>query len=143
MGKVKNGDVINIHYTGSLSDGSVFDSSEGREPLKFKVGEGSVISGFDKGVLDMEINEEKTINIPHLEAYGPYNSEMIIDMPIEQVPADMNPTVGMEVHLTDAEGNVMPVIVTDLNDKTIKLDANHPLAGKDLTFKLQLVSIGE
>jgi FKBP-type peptidyl-prolyl cis-trans isomerase 2 len=143
MQKVKNGDVINIHYTGTLSDGTVFDSSEGRDPLKFTVGEGMVITGFDKGVLDMEINQEKTININELEAYGPYNADMIIEMPIDQVPADMNPTVGMEVHLSDPEGNVMPVIVTELNDKTIKLDANHPLAGKDLTFKLQLVSIGE
>lgn len=141
MQKVKNGDVINIHYKGTLADGTIFDSSEGREPLKFTVGEGMVISGFDKGVLDMGIDEEKTINIPELEAYGPYNEDMIIEMPIDQVPADMNPEVGMEVHLSDPEGNIMPVVVTDLNDKTIKLDANHPLAGKDLTFELKLVSI--
>jgi FKBP-type peptidyl-prolyl cis-trans isomerase 2 len=141
MQKVKNGDVINIHYTGSLSDGTVFDSSEGREPLQFKVGEGMVIVGFDKGVLDMEINEEKTIQINELEAYGPYNEDMIIEMPIEQVPEDMKPEIGMEIHLSDPEGNVMPVVVTELSETIIKLDANHPLAGKDLNFKLHLVSI--
>ncbi len=141
MGTVKKGDVINVHYTGSLADGTVFDSSEGREPLQFTVGEGMVISGFDNGVLDMAIDEEKTIVCGELEAYGPYNQEMLIEMPIDQVPADMSPAVGMEVHLSDQDGNVMPVIITDLTDTTIKLDANHPLAGKELTFKLKLVSI--
>jgi FKBP-type peptidyl-prolyl cis-trans isomerase 2 len=138
---VKNGDTIQVHYKGTLTDGTLFDSSEGGEPLEFKVGGGMVIPGFDKGVMGMAIGEKRTINIPCAEAYGQLNEEMKINMPRSEVPADMNPEIGMEMHLTDENGQVIPVLVIGLTDDTITLDANHPLAGEDLNFDLELVSI--
>ena len=139
--QVKNGDTIQVHYKGTLSDGTLFDSSEGSEPLEFKVGEGRVIPGFEKGVIDMKVGDKKTINIPCLEAYGELNDEMKITLPRTEVPADMKPEIGMEMHLTDENGQVIPVLVIDLSEDTITLDANHPLAGEDLTFELELMNI--
>jgi FKBP-type peptidyl-prolyl cis-trans isomerase 2 len=139
--QVKNGDTIAVHYKGFLTDGTVFDSSEGREPLSFTVGGGMVIAGFDKGVLEMKIGDTKTINIPFMEAYGPTNEEMMMKVPLAEVPQDMKLELGMEVHLTDDAGNVMPVQVIALDDSHVTLDGNHPLAGKDLNFDLELVSI--
>jgi peptidylprolyl isomerase len=139
--QVKNGDTIQVHYKGTLSDGTLFDSSEGSEPLEFKVGEGRVIPGFEKGVIDMKVGDKKTINIPCLEAYGELNDEMKITLPRTEVPADMKPEIGMEMHLTDENGQVIPVLVIDLTEDTITLDANHPLAGEDLTFELELMNI--
>ena len=139
--QVKNGDTIQVHYKGTLSDGTLFDSSEGSEPLEFKVGEGRVIPGFEKGVIDMKVGDKKTINIPCLEAYGELNDEMKITLPRTEVPAEMKPEIGMEMHLTDENGQVIPVLVIDLTEDTITLDANHPLAGEDLTFELELMNI--
>ena len=139
--QVKNGDTIQVHYKRTLSDGTLFDSSEGSEPLEFKVGEGRVIPGFEKGVIDMKVGDKKTINIPCLEAYGELNDEMKITLPRTEVPADMKPEIGMEMHLTDENGQVIPVLVIDLTEDTITLDANHPLAGEDLTFELELMNI--
>jgi peptidylprolyl isomerase len=143
MQQVKKGDTIKVHYKGTLTvDGSLFDSSEGREPLEFKVGEGMVIFGFDNGVLDMKIGDKKVIDIPHMEGYGPVNEHMIIDFANDQFPEDMGkPEVGMMLHLSDPEGNQLPVTITELKESTFVLDGNHVLAGKDLTFEVELVEI--
>ncbi|HNB80575.1 MAG TPA: FKBP-type peptidyl-prolyl cis-trans isomerase [Chitinophagaceae bacterium] len=143
MSQVKKGDTIQIHYKGTLStDGTLFDSSEGREPLEFKVGEGMVIHGFDQGVLNMKIGEKKTLQIPFLEAYGPKNEQMFFEFEKDQLPTELGePVLGMELHMVDPDGNPFPVIIHEIREKTIILDANHPLAGQDLTFEVELVGI--
>ena len=132
-----------MHYKGTLTaDGSLFDSSEGREPLEFKVGEGMVINGFDQGVVDMKVGEIKVVEIPHLHGYGPYNEMMIFEFDRAQLPPDLeNPERGMVLHMVDQEGNDLPVAIAALDEEKVKLDANHPLAGKDLTFEIELVEI--
>ncbi len=138
---VKKGDTIKIHYHGTLSDGSIFDSSKQREPLEFEVGSGMVIPGFDDGVMNMKVGDIKTINIPFDEAYGPVQEQMIIDFPRNQFPEDMQPEAGMQLQMSDKSGQNFPVVVVSATDEIIKLNANHPLAGKDLTFKLELIEI--
>ena len=141
MQQVKKGDKIKVHYHGRLSDGSTFDSSEGREPLEFEVGSGAVIPGFDEGVTGMVAGEKKTINIPVDEAYGPAQEEMIMEFPISQFPDDIKPEVGMQLNMSDDDGQQFPAVVIDVNETNVFLDANHPLAGEDLTFDLELVEI--
>lgn len=119
----------------------MFDSSEGREPLEFVVGQGMVIDGFDKGVLGMKVGENKRVDIPHLYAYGPYNEMMIFEFDRDQLPQDMEPEIGMVLHMMDQEGHSLPVAIIDLSDTKVKLDGNHALAGKDLTFDIELVEI--
>ncbi|HVI45912.1 MAG TPA: peptidylprolyl isomerase, partial [Chitinophaga sp.] len=142
METVKNGDTVKVHYHGRLTNGTTFDSSEGRPPLEFKVGAGMVIKGFENGVLDMKVGDKKTIHIPVDQAYGPKNDEMIMDFPKENMPADLNPEVGMQLQMSNPEGQVFPVRVAAISSEFITLDANHPLAGEDLVFDLELVSIG-
>ncbi len=142
MQQVKNGDTVNVHYHGKLTDGSTFDSSEGREPLTFTVGTGQVIKGFNDGVLDMKIGDKKTIHIPVHEAYGERREDMVIQYPKTDFPPDMNPVIGLELHMSDDAGNIIPVVIKDIQDEIVFLDANHPLAGQDLIFDLELVSIG-
>ncbi|MGK2862013.1 MAG: FKBP-type peptidyl-prolyl cis-trans isomerase [Chitinophagaceae bacterium] len=141
MQQVKSGDKIKVHYHGRLTNGETFDKSEGREPLEFEVGSGMVIKGFDDGVTGMAVGDKKTINIPADEAYGPKNPEMIIDMPKERFPKDMSIEVGMPLAMNDGQGNQHQVVVTEIKDEVIILDANHPLAGEDLIFDLELVEI--
>lgn len=136
------GDVVNVHYHGKLNDGTTFDSSEGREPLQFTAGSGQVIKGFDDAVMDMVPGDKKTVTIPVANAYGERNDDMIMEYPISDFPADMKPEVGMELQMGDDSGNVFPVVIVEVNPETVMLDANHPLAGQDLTFDLELVSIG-
>lgn len=142
MQQVKNGDTVRVHYHGKLTDGSTFDSSEGRDPLEFTVGSGQVIKGFDDAMTGMQPGEKKTVNIPVDEAYGHRNDDMMMEYPKSEFPADMNPEVGMELHMSDNMGNVFPVVIAELRDETVLLDANHPLAGQDLIFDIELVSIG-
>lgn len=142
MQQVKTGDVVNVHYHGTLTDGSTFDSSEGREPLSFTAGSGQVIKGFDDAVMDMKVGEKKTVRIPVANAYGERNEDMIMEHPVADFPADMKPEIGMELQMGDDSGNVFPVVIVEVNDETVLLDANHPLAGEDLTFEIELVSIG-
>ena len=141
MTKVKAGDVVNVHYHGKLTDGTTFDSSEGREPLKFTVGEGQVIPGFDNALIDMEIGEKKTVNIPVDQAYGPAHDENIVEFPKTEFPADMEIAVGMQLQLQNNEGHVIPVTVIEVKEESVMLDANFPLAGKDLVFDIELVSV--
>ena len=141
MEQVKNGDNIQIHYRGRLEDGTVFDSSEGREPLEFQVGSGSVIPGFDEGVQGMEVGDKKTIHIPAAEAYGERHEHMLFEFPKDRFPAEIVPEEGMTLNMSDGQGQVIPVVITEVKDDVVLLDANHQLAGKDLIFDLELVSI--
>ncbi len=141
MQQVKNGDKVKVHYHGKLTDGTPFDSSEGREPLEFQVGKGDVIPGFDEGVTGMAVGDKKTVTIPAEEAYGPVQEEMIMEFPIDRFPPEMKPEVGMQLNLSDQNGEQFPVIVADVKEEVVILDANHPLAGKDLVFDLELVEI--
>lgn len=142
MSHVQKGDKVNVHYHGRLTDGTTFDSSEGREPLSFIAGQGQVIKGFDDAVLTMIPGDKKTVNIPVTEAYGHRNDDMVMEYPASDFPEDMNPEVGMELQMGDDQGNVFPVVIVEINGDMVTLDANHPLAGQDLIFDLELVSIG-
>lgn len=141
MQQVKNGDTVRVHYHGKLTDGTTFDSSEGRDPLEFQVGSGQVIKGFDDALVNMQIGEKKTVNIPVDQAYGQRNDDMMMEYPKSEFPDDMKPEAGMELHMSDNQGHVFPVVVTEVQEDVVVLDANHPLAGKDLTFEIELVSI--
>lgn len=142
MQQVKSGDTVNVHYHGKLTDGSTFDSSEGREPLTFTVGSGQVIKGFDDALIDMKVGDKKTVHIPVDQAYGHRNDDMMMEYPKSDFPADMQPVLGLQLHMSDNLGNVFPVVIADIKTDIVILDANHPLAGQDLIFDLELVSIG-
>lgn len=133
-----HGDTVRVHYTGTLEDGTKFDSSEGREPLEFTLGQGQVIPGFDAGVAGMEPGETKTVKVPADEAYGPRREEMMLQVSPDQFPEDMNPTVGQQLQLQQPDGESVVVRVAEIADDGVTLDANHPLAGEDLTFELTL-----
>ena len=141
MQHVKSGDRVKVHYHGRLTSGETFDNSEGREPLEFEVGSGMVIKGFDDGVTGMLVGDKKTISIPFNEAYGPKNPDMIIDMPKDRFPKDIELELGMPLAMSDGQGQQFEVIVTQLKDDSVVLDATHPLAGQDLIFDLELVEI--
>ena len=141
MAQVKSGDKVKVHYHGKLTTGETFDSSAGREPLEFEVGSGMVIKGFDDGVTGMAVGDKKTINIPFDEAYGPRNPEMVMDMPKERFPEDMEVEVGMPLVMSDGQGQQFQVTIVEIKETSVILDANHPLAGKDLVFDLELVEI--
>jgi peptidylprolyl isomerase len=139
--QVKKGDVVRVHYTGTLLDGTQFDSSVGRNPLEFTVGAGQMIAGFDAGVLGMAIGEKKTLQIDPENAYGLSNPEAIIEFPKSNVPAEMQLEVGMQLNLQNEYGQPVPVVVLEVKDDVIIMDANHSLAGKDLIFEVEIVEI--
>ncbi len=141
MSVVKKGDVVKVHYTGTLTTGEQFDSSAGRDPLEFTVGAGQMIQGFDAGVEGMSIGDKKTINIPAAEAYGEWSEENVIEFPKESVPAEMQLEVGMELMLRDNYGRPVPVLVHEVLDEVVRLDGNHQLAGKELVFDIELVEL--
>ncbi|MFD1911662.1 FKBP-type peptidyl-prolyl cis-trans isomerase [Halodurantibacterium flavum] len=141
MTEVKTGDTVRIHYTGTLQDGSVFDSSEGRDPLEFTVGSGQIIPGLDAALPGMAVGQEKTVTVAAAEAYGPHDPNGRQSVPRDQVPADIPLDIGTTLQLTLPEGQTMPVTVAEVSDETVVLDANHPLAGKDLTFAVKMVEI--
>lgn len=136
-----SGDTVQVHYTGTLGDGTVFDSSSGREPLDFTVGSGQVIPGFDSAVTGMNVGESKTFTIPCAEAYGDHDPRMVQDVPRSEMPADMELTLGMRLSARGPDGREIALVVNDITDETVKLDANHPLAGQDLTFAIELIAI--
>ena len=140
MAQARSGDTVRVHYTGRLDDERVFDSSDGREPLEFTLGEGRVIAGFEKAVEGMEVGEERTVTIPAAEAYGEHRTQMVATVPREQFPPHIEPKVGQQLQMTH-DGHNLPVRVTDVTGETVTLDANHPLAGENLTFDLELVEI--
>lgn len=141
MPTAASGDTVRIHYTGTLSTGEVFDTSDGREPLEFTLGGGQVIPGFDAGVTGMAPGETKTVTIPAEEAYGPRHPEMMMEVPREQLPPEAEPSVGDAMMVGTSDGQQFPVVIVEVTDDGVMLDANHPLAGEDLTFELTLVEI--
>lgn len=141
MVQAKSGDTVSVHYTGTLEDGTAFDSSEGGEPLEFAIGSGNVIPGFEQAVLGMNPGESKTVTIPADDAYGPYVEERVLVVERDQIPTDMPIDIGAQLQIQQEGGIVVPVIITDITEKEVTLDANHPLAGEDLTFKITLVSV--
>ncbi len=141
MSTAKSGDAVRIHYKGRLHDGTVFDSSEGREPLAFTLGSGQVIPGFDSGVEGMEVGELKTIEIPCAAAYGPADPNAIVQVAIDDFPEGVAPEVGLPLQLGMEDGGSLQVVISDVSDENVTLDANHPLAGKDLIFDLELVEL--
>ena len=141
MSAAKSGDTVRIHYTGKLEDGTQFDSSEGRDPLEFALGGGQVIPGFDSAVEGMTVGDSKSVTIQPEEAYGPRHDQLIQDVPRNQLPDDMTPAVGMELQAQNETGEVMRFAVTAVDDESITVDGNHPLAGKALAFDIELVEI--
>lgn len=142
MQQIKSGDKVKVHYHGRLTDGETFDTSEGRDPLEFTVGTGQVIKGFDDALIDMKEGDKKTVNIPVADAYGDRREDMVVEYPKQEFPEEMKPEVGMQLNMSDQQGNNFPVVITEIKDEVVILDANHPLAGKDLIFDLEVVSIG-
>ena len=141
MTQVKTGDTVHIHYIGTLNDGTTFDSSEGREPLSFQVGSGQIIPGLDSAIPGMTVGDKKTVNVACDEAYGQVNPEMTQAVPRADIPADIPLETGTRLQMQTQNGQVIPVTVTAVDDSTVTLDANHPLAGQDLTFNIELVKI--
>ena len=142
MSQVKANDTVKVHYTGKLADGQVFDSSVERgEPIEFTMGQGQLIPGFEKGLIDMKVNEKKTINIPKEEAYGEPREELIQEVQKSQLPEEIKPEVGMGLVSKSPDGQEMNLVVRDVKEETIVVDGNHPLAGKDLVFDLEVVEI--
>jgi peptidylprolyl isomerase len=139
---VKNGDTVRVHYTGTLEDGEVFDSSQGHDPLSFTVGSGQVIPGFDDAVMGMVVGEKKDVLIPVERAYGERKEEMVIVAPVEQIPPDLEPEIGQMLEVGGTGGEILQVRVVGLDDENITLDANPPLAGMALNFSIELVSVG-
>ncbi|MDA8100876.1 MAG: FKBP-type peptidyl-prolyl cis-trans isomerase [Nitrospiraceae bacterium] len=138
---VKQGDIIAVHYTGKLADGTVFDTSYSRAPLQLKLGAGKLIAGFEKALIGMNKGEKKTVVIPSAEAYGPRQEQAVVQMERKNLPEGFAPKVGQRLELTQEDDRNVLVTVTDVTDTTIIVDANHPLAGKDLTFDIELVSV--
>lgn len=141
MTSVKAGDTVAIHYTGTLPDGTTFDSSQGRDPLEFEVGSGTIIPGLDQAIPGMEVGEKKVVKIAPEEAYGPLNPDMRQAVPRDGIPEDIPLEIGTQLQMQTPDGQAMPVTVIDVDEATVTLDANHPLAGKDLQFDIELVSI--
>lgn len=141
MTQVKTGDTVRIHYTGTLADGSTFDSSQGRDPLEFTVGSGQIIPGLDKAIPGMEVGDKKTVQVPAEDAYGDTNPEARQDVPRSEIPDDIPLDLGTQLQVQAQGGQVLPVTVVAVTEEVVTLDANHPLAGKDLTFDIELVEI--
>lgn len=141
MSKAAKGDTVKVHYTGRLADGEVFDSSEDREPLEFDLGQGQVIEGFEEAILGMEQGDKKTVEISVDKAYGPVNPEYILKAPRDQMPQDLDPQIGMQLQMPVPDGPPVVVTITEFDNESVTLDANPPLAGKDLIFDLELVGV--
>lgn len=139
--KVKTGDTVKVHYTGKLEDGEVFDTSVEDEPLEFTVGSGMLIPGFEEAVVGMAPGESKTLTIPSDQAYGPYIEEKVVQVERSYMPSDFVPEVGQQLEIQQSSGEIIPVIITDVSENVVTLDANHPLAGMDLIFEIQLLEI--
>lgn len=141
MSHAKTGDTVRINYTGTLNDGQQFDSSEGREPLEFVVGSGQIIKGLDAAIPGMAVGDTKDVNVPCAEAYGAHNPEAKQAVPREQIPAEIPLEVGTQLQMQTPQGQVVPVTVAEVTEAEVTLDANHPLAGQDLNFAIEIVGI--
>ena len=141
MRRAKCGDRVAVHYTGKLENGEVFANSKVGEPFEFTIGKGEVIPGFEKGVIGMELGETKTITIPPEEAYGPRSEELLVDVSKSALPEDITPAIGEQLEIPQKDGNPIDVIITAMNEDTVTLDVNHPLAGITVTFNIQLIGV--
>jgi peptidylprolyl isomerase len=141
MSAAKSGDTVRIHYTGTLADGSTFDSSAGRDPLEFTLGSGQVVPGFDKAVDGMNVGEEKTVSIPPEDAYGEHIANNVQAFPRDKFPDNIPLEIGTQLQMSMPNGQPIMVTIAEVGEDEVKLDANHPLAGKELTFKIELVEI--
>jgi len=139
----KTGDTVKVHYTGKLADGTVFDTSVGSEPLEFTLGQSKVIAGFEQAIISMKVRESKTVTIPADQAYGQRRDDMIFEVGRDELPPDIGPEVGMQLQMNQGDGGIAIVTITEVSETTVKIDANHPLAGQDLTFDIELVEIGD
>jgi peptidylprolyl isomerase len=138
---VKSGDTVKVHYTGKFEDGVIFDSSVGGDPLEFTVGQSEVIPGFEDAAVGMNVGDRKTISIQPENAYGTYNDNLVVEMPKDYFPEDISPELGMRLIIVDNKGEELPVMVAEIHDDSVRLDANHPLAGKTLVFDIELIGI--
>jgi peptidylprolyl isomerase len=141
MTQAQVGDMVKVHYTGRLTDGTTFDTSLERDPLEFTLGEGELIAGFEQAVLGMAAGESKTTTIPAAQAYGPHHAERVIDIERHHLPSDLQPELGQQLQMTRPDGTTLNVIITTVTETQVTLDANHPLAGQDLIFDITLVEI--
>jgi peptidylprolyl isomerase len=141
MAPVKQGDTIQVNYTGKLQDGTIFDSSLGRHPLQFTLGKGTLIAGFEKAVIGMNAGEKKTVVIPFAEGYGPRQQNAVVEIERKSMPGNFDAAIGQRLELTQEDDSTVLVTVAGLTETHITLDANHPLAGKDLTFEIEVMSI--
>ncbi|MCH9695948.1 MAG: peptidylprolyl isomerase [Gammaproteobacteria bacterium] len=141
MSQAKSGNTVKIHYTGTLDDGTEFDSSAGRDPLEFALGSGQVIPGFDNAVDGMTVGDNKTVTIPAAEAYGERHDQLVQEVPKDALPDEMEPAVGMQLQSQSPDGQIMNLVIVEVEEKTITVDGNHPLAGQALTFAIELVEI--
>jgi peptidylprolyl isomerase len=141
MKKVKNGLFVQVDYTGSLTNGDVFDTSNGREPLEVQMGAGQLIQGFENALIDMSVDEEKKFTLTPEEAYGQRDEKLVRDFPRKDVPPELDPKVGQTVAMTTADGRQIPAHITEVDDQNVTIDMNHPLAGKSLTFDIKVVGI--
>lgn len=143
MSKVKEGDTVKVHYTGTLTDGTVFDTSAEREPLEFTLGQGQLIPGFEKAVVGMTVGDSTEVEIPSDDAYGESREDLVISVPKDQLPDDVEPQVGMQLQVNQQDGQPIPVRITEVGEENLTLDANHPLAGQDLKFEIELVEVAD
>lgn len=141
MSQAKAGDTVRVHYTGTLDDGSQFDSSAGREPLEFALGSGQVIPGFDTAVAGMSVGESRSVRIPVEDAYGARHDELVSEVPRSALPADLEPDVGMHLQAQGPDGRLMQLLVVAVSDESFTVDGNHPLAGQALNFAIELLEI--
>jgi peptidylprolyl isomerase len=141
MTQVKSGDTVKVHYTGKLNDGTQFDSSVGNDPLQFTVGTGQIIPGFEQAIIGMSPGESKSATIPADQAYGPHQSELVLIVERDKFPPHIDPTVGQQLEMRQSEDQSVGVLVTDVSESHVTLDANHPLAGEDLIFDIELLEI--
>ena len=141
MSIAKDGDTVKVHYTGTLKNGEVFDTSKEREPLEFTLGQGQLIPGFEKAVIGLNVGDATKVDIPSAEAYGDSREDLVLNVPKDQLPADVEPQVGMQLQVNQPDGQPVPVRITDVKETELTLDANHPLAGHDLSFEIELVEV--
>ena len=141
MTQAQQGNIVRVHYTGRLDDGSVFDSSEGGEPLEFTIGQGQMIPGFEQGVVGMELGESRTVTIAADQAYGVYQPQGVIEVDRSEIPPTIQLEVGLQLQATGPDGHPAQLTVIELSEDKVKMDGNHPLAGKDLTFEIEVIGI--
>lgn len=141
MAQAATGDTVKVHYTGKLEDGSVFDTSQQREPLEFKLGEGRLLPGFEQAVEGLEPGQKTEIEIAAEQGYGPRRDDAVVQIERSQLPPDLNPEIGQQLQMQQPNGQAVVVTVAETSEESITLDGNHPLAGKDLSFEIELVEI--